>query len=308
MNRLKLNTQHLLKVLLLGLFTLFFVNLQITGDISKYINPKYSFMSKLTAMIFLILFFIQLFRIFEKKHIHHVCSTNCSHDHGNNRWKLSKILGFAVIAFPIITGFTIPPAILDSSIAANKGSVLTQMSSGQREQSSIGEYLESSDSLAEKENIDIYSDEYTPLVNNNYLSEEQLAEKATLLEQSELIEMDQDIFSSYYAKINNTPQSYAGKKIKMSGFVFKEGEFASNQLVLSRFLINHCIADASVIGFLTELEEANTLEQDSWIEIEGILSVGSYDGYELPVVKVSSWSVIDEPSEPYIFPVLTWLQ
>lgn len=91
----------------------------------------------------------------------------------------------------------------------------------------------------------------------------------------------------------------------MSGFVFKEGDFTNNQLVLSRFLITHCIADASVIGFLAELDGANTLQQDTWIEIEGVINVGSYDGYELPIVEISSWSVIDEPSEPYIFPILT---
>lgn len=301
---MKLNAQHVLKVVLLGLFTLFFVNLQITGDISKYINPKYSFMSKLTAIIFFILFFIQLFRIFENKSIHHVCSTNCSHDHGNHRFNLSKVLGFTIIAFPIMTGFTVPPATLDSSIAANKGSVLAQMSSGQRQSESLDESLESSETALE--HLDIYSDEYTPLLNTNYLTEAELAKKTALLEDSEQIVMDEDIFSSYYAKINDSPQSYAGKTIKMSGFVFKEGDFTSNQLVLSRFLINHCIADASIIGFLTEFEEAATLAQDTWIEIEGILSVGSYDGYELPIVKVSNWKVIDEPSDPYIFPVLTW--
>ncbi|MGN7478282.1 TIGR03943 family putative permease subunit [Solibacillus silvestris] len=305
---MKLNSQHILKAVLLGLFALFFVNLQMTGDISKYINPKYDFMSKLAAIIFSILFLIQLPRIFRKRHVHHICSTNCSHEHADSRWSLRKISGFAVIAFPVMTGFTIPPATLDSSIAANKGSVLTQISGGQKEQKSPSEFLVPSESLAEKENIDIYSSEHIPLINNNYLSEEELEKKAGVLEEAEIIKMDSDIFSSYYAKINNNPRYYEGRTIKMSGFVFKEGEFAGNQLVLSRFLITHCVADASVIGFLTELEGADTLEQDTWVEIEGVISAGSYDEYELPIVKVSSWSVIDEPSEPYIFPILTLLE
>ena len=305
---MKLSSQHLLKAVLLGLFTWFFINLQLTGDISKYINPKYAFMSKLSAFIFFVLFIIQLSRIFQKKHGHHVCSANCSHDHENSRWNLPTILGFGFITFPILTGFIIPPATLDSSIAANKGSVLTQLISGQKEKKSSEPLLEPSESLAEKENIDIYSSEHIPLVNNNYLSTEEVEEKKRLLEESKVIEMDSNIFSSYYMEINENPQSYSDKIIRMSGFVYKEGEFSSNQLVLSRFLITHCIADASVIGFLTELEGADTLEQDTWIEIEGVISVGSYDGYELPVVKVSSWSIIDEPSEPYIFPILTLLQ
>ncbi|MER2107341.1 MAG: TIGR03943 family protein [Solibacillus sp.] len=304
---MKLHSQHVLKAVLLGLFTLFFVKLQLSGDISKYINPKYDFMSKLAAGTFFILFLIQLSRIFQKKHGHHVCSAHCSHDHGDSRWNLARILGFGIVAFPIITGFTIPPATLDASIAANKGSVLTQISREQKEENSISESL-AAESLIEKEHLDIYASDYIPLVNNNYLSEEELQKKVGVLEKSKMIEMESDLFSSYYAEINENPQTYAGRTIKMSGFVFKEGEFTPNQLVISRFLITHCVADASVIGFLTELEGAATLEQDTWLDIEGILSVGSYDGYELPVVEVSSWRVIDEPSEPYIFPILTLLK
>lgn len=178
---MQLNTQHLLKAILIGLFTVFFVNLHLTGDIAKYINPKYDFMSKLTVVIFFILFMIQLPRIFQKKQTHHhICSVNCSHshDHGYGHWNFAKIIGFTIVAFPLITGFTIPPATLDSSIAANKGSVLSQIISGQKEEKSFEEsIMENSKSLIEKENIDIYSSDHVPLVNNNYLTEEELKEK-----------------------------------------------------------------------------------------------------------------------------------
>ena len=306
---MQINTQHLLKAVLIGLFTLFFVSLHLTGDITKYINPKYDFMSKLAVGIFFILFMIQLPRIFQRKHTHHVCSIHCSHDHGHGHWSFLKIIGFAIVAFPIITGFTIAPATLDSSIAANKGPILSQISSEKKEEESFEEPLvENSESLIEKENIDIYSSDYIPLVNNNYLTEEELKEKKEWLQSSEIIEMNEDIFISYYNEINENPESFAGRTIKLSGFVFKEGDFAVNQLVLSRFFITHCVADASVIGFLTEFEGANQLQQDSWLEMEGVLAVENYDGYEMPIIKVTSWDMINEPKEPYIFPIQTWVQ
>ena len=306
---MQINTQHLLKAVLIGLFTLFFVNLHLSGDITKYINPKYDFMSKLAVGIFFILFLIQLPRVLQKKHTHHVCSVHCSHNHDHGHWNFMKIIGFAIVAFPIITGFTIAPATLDSSIAANKGSILSQISSKQKVEESFEETLmENSESLIEKEDLDITSSDYEPLVNNNYLTDEELKEKEELLQESEIIEMNEDIFISYYSKINENPESFAGRKIKLSGFVFKEGDFSGNQLVLSRFFITHCVADASVIGFLTEFEGADQLQQDSWLEIEGVLAVGVYDGYEMPIIKVTSWDIINEPNEPYIFPIQTWIQ
>lgn len=302
--------QHFLKALLLGLFTLYFANLHITGDISKYVNPKYDSMSKIAAIIFLILTLIQLTRMWQKKHSHHVCSHGCDHDHGNSHWSLKRVVGFAIVAFPIITGFTLQPATLDSSIAANKGFLMSQGSKKEDVESlSKDSLLKDADSLVEKENIDIYSyDDNIALPNNNYLSEEEYDEKFRLLQESETIPMTEDMFSSYYGEINDNPQSYVGKKIKMSGFVFKEDGFANNQLVISRFLITHCIADASIIGFLSEFKGADTIKDDTWVEIEGVLEVGEYDGYELPIVKVASLNIIDEPSEPYVYPVLTLIQ
>lgn len=306
---MRFHFQHFLKAVLLGLFTLFFTNLHITGDIAKYINPKYDFMSKIAAVFFLVLFLIQLSRIWQKKHVHHVCSHGCSHDHGNNHWSLKRIVGYSIVAFPIVTGFTLPPTTLDASIAANKGFLLSQGSNGENVEGSNKDSLtEDAESLVEKENIDIYSSEHIPLPNNNYLSEEEYNDKFRLLQESETIQMTDDMFGSYYGEINDNPQSYIGKTIKMSGFVFKEEGFTSNQLVISRFLITHCIADASIIGFLAEFQGAETIEEDTWIEIEGVIDIGTYGGYELPIIKVTSLNVIDEPSEPYIYPVLTLLE
>ena len=307
---MKFHFQHFLKALLLGLFTLFFANLHLTGDITKYINPKYDYMSKMAAILFFVLLLIQLTRIWQEKHSHHACSHHCDHDHGNNHWSLKRIVGYSIVAFPIITGFMIPPATLDSSIAANKGFLISQGNKESNDGSARESLMEGAESLVEKEDIDIYSSEAiddVALPNNNYVSEEEYDEKFRLLQESETIQMTEDMFSTYYGEINDNPNVYAGKKIKMSGFVFKEEGFESNQLVISRFLITHCIADASIIGFLTEFDGAATIKEDTWVEIDGVLEVGSYGGYEMPVVKVTSLNVVDEPSEPYIYPVLKLL-
>lgn len=70
-------------------------------------------------------------------------------------------------------------------------------------------------------------------------------------------------------------------------------------------MITHCLADASNLGFLTEMDEAFELSEDTWIELEGELDITTYDGVQIPTIKITKWKTIEEPSEPYVYPVLT---
>ena len=77
------------------------------------------------------------------------------------------------------------------------------------------------------------------------------------LEESEVIQMNDGIYSSYVEAMNMNPNDFEGRKIKVSGFVYKEEGLEENQLVLSRFLITHCIADASITGLIAEFNQAS---------------------------------------------------
>jgi putative membrane protein len=73
--------------------------------------------------------------------------------------------------------------------------------------------------------------------------------------------------------------------------------------VLSRFLITHCVADASIIGFISELPEASSLKENTWIEVKGVLDTTNFNGTELPIIKITTWKKINEPKEPYLYPI-----
>jgi putative membrane protein len=76
------------------------------------------------------------------------------------------------------------------------------------------------------------------------------------LENSDVIEMKEDIYASYYEIISMNPKAYIGKRIKSSGFVYKEEGFDSNQLVVSRFIITQCIADAIYLSSINQNRRA----------------------------------------------------
>lgn len=289
--------QHFLKTVILVAFALFFIKLHATGDISKYINPKYELMSLIAAWVFIFLFFIQLFRIWENEQDQHEhCLPGCNHDHGDSAPFVKKLINYSIILFPLVTGFALSPTVLDSSIAAKKGTILPQANSSQ---SNLSEEAQP------ETDYSFIQDDETVLPNNNFLSEQEYDEKMKKLDELEVIEMENDIFASYYEFISSDPKAFQGRKIKVSGFVYKEEGFGTSQLVISRFMITHCVADASIIGLLTEFEHANEYKQDTWLEIEGTLDVTTYNGVDLPLIKATKWKVIDEPAEPYIYPILT---
>lgn len=293
---IRLHFQHFIRAVILAVFAIFFIELHITGDITKYINPKYDGMSKIAAGVFILFFCIQLFRIWEKEEDSHVdCSPGCTHDDGYSGSLSKRLMSYGILIFPLLTGFAFAPTVLDSNIAAKKGTILPQVN--RNENNGIEESVSENDLTGIQE-------EQEALPNNNFFSEEKYNQEMKKLEESKVIEMNGEIYSSYVEAMNMNPNDFEGRKIKVGGFVYKEEGLKANQLVLSRFLITHCIADASITGLITEFNQANEFEQDTWLEIEGTLGVTTYNGIELPLIKAEKWKVIKEPAQPYIFPIL----
>ncbi|MEN7374198.1 TIGR03943 family protein, partial [Bacillus licheniformis] len=126
--------------------------------------------------------------------------------------------------------------------------------------------------------------------------------KMDQFKQEKRIVMNDDMFADYYDEVTSNLDHYIGKEITVKGFVHKEAGLSARQLVLSRFMITHCIADASLIGFLAEWNGAEQLQPDTWIELEGTLGKASYNGSVIPIIRTKRWKEISEPEQPYVYP------
>ncbi|WP_412895567.1 hypothetical protein [Bacillus sp. 1P02SD] len=47
------------------------------------------------------------------------------------------------------------------------------------------------------------------------------------------------------------------------------------------------------------------MEEDTWLEVEGTLYVTTYNGVQIPSIRTTKWKIIEQPTEPYVYPVLT---
>ncbi|MFZ4452444.1 TIGR03943 family putative permease subunit [Salibacterium aidingense] len=293
---MRFDIQQFLRAVIIAAFAAFFLKLHVAGEITKYVNPKYDVMSQMAAGIFVFLFFIQMSRVWvNSQGDHENCTAGCSHHHGEEASFPKKCISYGILILPLITGFSLSPETLNSTMAENKGMILTKGDAANTD-------TEPEQSLPNTNKNGLH--ETDPLPNNNYMQEEKYQAEMERLHEIEDINMQKNLFSSYHDDISLHPREFAGKKIKLKGFVYREEGLPSNQLIMSRFLITHCIADSVVIGLLTEFEQADAFEEDQWMEIEGILDVTTYKGAEVPVVKAKRGRVIEEPSEPYVYPVL----
>ncbi|KAB7708643.1 TIGR03943 family protein [Bacillus aerolatus] len=305
--------QQALRAVTLFAFFLFLIKLHLGEEITKYVNPKYVLFSQTAAVLFLCLFYVQIQRIWGKRHIHdHDCHHGCSHDHGESASPVKKMISYSILIFPLVTGFFLPAKTLDASIAAKKGTLLTKPVKAQEQIENESELSHLDESAAEVEpNLSLYEngedgfDDQVPLPNPNEMADEEYKEKMKQLDNSTMIDMKDNVFEPYYGEINAEPHKYIGRTLKLKGFVYREEDFQPNQFVLARFLITHCVADANVIGFLTEFDKAHTVKENAWLEIEGTFHTTTYNNAEVPVLKIVSWKEISEPAEPYVYPVFT---
>ncbi|MGM7721754.1 TIGR03943 family putative permease subunit [Metabacillus sp. Hm71] len=301
--------QQALRALILLTFTLFIFKLHVTGEMTKFINPKYEGLSQSAAVIFLLLFLVQLTRIWSLKENHH--HSHCEHehgehscehhhDHGDTPFTIKKFVSYSIIVFPLLTGFLLPAKILDASIADKKGgmAILTN-----QKQTAGGKSTENEDVPQAEENTVIDENAEPNNLEQNAISKEEYDQLTQNLSQSSSIVMNDKMFAAYYDEINMNLEAFKGKQIELKGFVYKEDGLNQNQAVLSRFLITHCVADASIIGFLSEFPETITVKKDTWIEANGVLDIGTYNGTALPVIKITDWKQISEPKEPYLYPI-----
>ncbi|TDL60096.1 TIGR03943 family protein [Rhodococcus qingshengii] len=299
--------QQAVRAFILLAFSVLLFKLHFTGEMTKFINPKYEGLSQSASVLFLLLFMIQTTRIWTVKensqhhHCHHDSHDhNCSHDHGVSPFNTKKLIAYVIIVFPLVTGFLLPAKVLDASIADKKGglAVLTnQKSEKEKDEKPAPSNSQQEDPVINGDLVDlsrleelVYTkDEYNQLIQH--------------LLQSSTIKMNDDIFSTYYDEIQTDIEKFKGREIELKGFVYKEEGLEQDQLVLSRFLITHCVADASIIGFISELPEASSLKENTWIEVKGVLDTTNFNGTELPIIKITTWKKINEPKEPYLYPI-----
>ena len=87
-----------------------------------------------------------------------------------------------------------------------------------------------------------------------------------------------------------------GLKIRTIGSVYCDSSIPEGSIMLFRFAIYCCAADAMPIWLLVESETSNTLRNEDWVKVEGILRLKMFNDKKIPVIEAASVRQIPAPS------------
>ncbi|RXJ04022.1 TIGR03943 family protein [Anaerobacillus alkaliphilus] len=273
-----------LRALILLLFSAFIFMLHHTGEIVRFINPEYVLFSQIASVLFLFLFFIQVPRIWRDRSIEVVDHSNCgpwgcNHEDGYSQsLSIKTLLSYAIIIIPLLTGFLLPGKELDATIAMKRGVYLPGTM---------------------QEELDPSSCEDTHF--HSQLSHTSTSDEQELLHSTAII-LDSTRFTSHLNIITKNPTLFKGKTVQLEGFALRDETLGENYWVIARFLVTHCVADASVIGILVHLDHTD-LEENAWIRVQGKLDVISHNHHgSVPIISDAKWQLIRKPKDPYVYP------
>ncbi len=120
--------------------------------------------------------------------------------------------------------------------------------------------------------------------------------------QDDIAVIDENNFVKWVDEISNNPLKYEGKKVTVSGFVFKDEQFESNEFVAARMMMTCCAADMSIIGLPAQYRLASELKQDSWFEFSGTIVNGEFNGQQMPIINIERAEKISKPQYEYVYP------
>ncbi|MBU3190173.1 TIGR03943 family protein [Clostridium bowmanii] len=262
----RINIEVLLKLIILLGFAFFFYHIIKTGKVLLYVNPRIIPYIKfgIVAMIALSIFIVR--DLFKPK----------------RKVYLKPYLFFII---PLFMAFMVPT----TSVAS------TSMSLGNAKKTTATNQVSSiKDNIIEDQNN----------INNNTIASNTNTNKPgeDLKMQDDTILVNDNNFIGWTQEISYNMAKYEGKKITLTGFVFKTDGFKENEFVPARLLMSCCAADLQPVGLLCHYDKAKELKQDTWIIVKGEIKILDYNGEKTPVIIAESIQITNKPTNEYVYP------
>lgn len=98
------------------------------------------------------------------------------------------------------------------------------------------------------------------------------------------------------------PAAYNEQPADIVGFVFRDDVLGPNQVMVGRFMVTCCAADASAVAMIVEWPEAAALADNAWVRVRGPVSAATLNGKPIPLVSAVNVEVVEQPEHPYMYP------
>lgn len=117
-----------------------------------------------------------------------------------------------------------------------------------------------------------------------------------------VINISTNNYTNILKSVHDDIDSFIGKEICFSGYVYRLLDFKETEFVLARDMIISSNMQTLIVGFLCDCKNAQNFADNSWVEIKGEITKGSYHG-DIPVIKIKEIKQIEKPQDNiYVYP------
>lgn len=133
-----------------------------------------------------------------------------------------------------------------------------------------------------------------------FLAQEEIINTNDEMRHSDITEIPANDYTNILKAVHENVDSYVGKEIKFSGYVYRVIDFSDNQFVLARDMILD--SQSYVVGFLSEYDKIRDFEDGTWVEITGTITKGKYHNQAIPIIKINNINRIEKPQDEFVLP------
>ncbi len=122
------------------------------------------------------------------------------------------------------------------------------------------------------------------------------------IKESDVMYLTSENYTNILKSVHDDVDTYIGKKICFTGYVYRLLDFKETEFVLARDMIISSDMQTLIVGFLCDSKNAKDFPDQSWVEITGEISQGSYHG-NMPIIQVNEIKQIEKPeNDIYVYP------
>ncbi|MEI4830632.1 TIGR03943 family protein [Bacillus sp. FJAT-53711] len=280
-------------IILIG-FAMLLFKLLITGHIDNFIAPRMVKLTYIATIVSLLLGCLQVWRSGNEKSK----ACHCCEGHVLPKTKIGTCFFYGLFLIPIISAFLFSSVSLDGSVAAKRGMNQSTQTKPQKENDDWKRLLVDGE---EPQTANVPSSQVSSQVSSQASSQAPSEDLEKNLLEKKSIQINDKNYMDAMDIISRDVIGFKGKEINFSGFVYRDTDVKGAQVVVARYGITCCIADATVYGMIVSGEGITKLQNETWVTITGTLDETTYRGALFPLVKANKVEKIEAPKQPYVY-------
>jgi putative membrane protein len=103
-------------------------------------------------------------------------------------------------------------------------------------------------------------------------------------------------------QLSSDSDALVGQDAEVTGFVYHDDRFGKDHFVVTRYVVNCCVADATVVGMVVRWPHTGQLANDQWVTVRGQIAGATQEEWHMPVLAANSVELTTAPRQPYLYP------